>query len=56
MQILANGILNGLIIALMALAFQLVYLPTKVFHVALGGICVIAPYVAWVCLKAGVPW
>ncbi len=56
MQILANGILNGLIIALMALAFQLVYLPTKVFHVALGGIYVIAPYVAWVCLKAGVPW
>ncbi len=56
MQILASGILNGLIIALMALAFQLVYLPTNVFHVALGGIYVIAPYVAWICLKAGVPW
>ena len=56
MQILGNGILNGLIIALMALAFQLVYLPTKVFHVALGGIYVIAPYIAWVCLKGGLPW
>ncbi len=56
MQILANGILNGLIIALMALAFQLVYLPTRVFHVALGGIYVVAPYVAWICLKGGVPW
>lgn len=56
MQILANGVLNGLIIALMALAFQLVYLPTKVFHVALGGIYVIAPYIAWMCLKAGLPW
>ena len=56
MQILGNGILNGLIIAMMALAFQLVYLPTKVFHVALGGIYVIAPYIAWICLKGGVPW
>jgi branched-chain amino acid transport system permease protein len=44
MQILANGIIQGIIFALMGVAFSLVYSTTRVFHVALGGIFALAPY------------
>jgi branched-chain amino acid transport system permease protein len=56
MQVLVNGIVGGCSIALLALAFQLVYLPTKVFHVALGAVFTAVPFVAWVCQDAGIPW
>ncbi|MGR8933522.1 MAG: branched-chain amino acid ABC transporter permease [Gammaproteobacteria bacterium] len=46
MQILINGFISGSAIALLALAFQIVYLPTRVFFVALGGIYSVAPYLA----------
>jgi len=32
MQVAVNGIINGLTIAVLALAFTSVYLPTRVFH------------------------
>ncbi len=56
MQILANGIVAGLTIALVALAFNIIYLPTRVFHVALGGIYAVAPFIAWTCIQGGWPW
>ena len=34
MQILFNGLCNGALIALLAMAFVVVYLPTKVFYIA----------------------
>lgn len=37
-QILFNGLCNGALIALLAMAFVVVYLPTKVFYIALAGI------------------
>jgi branched-chain amino acid transport system permease protein len=55
-QIIANGVMAGLTIALMALAFTTVYLPTRVFFVALGGVYTLIPFIAWSCLNAGFPW
>ena len=46
MQILANGITAGLTTALLAVAFAIVYLPTRIFYIALGGVYVLASYVA----------
>lgn len=56
MQILANGLLTGATIAVLALAFQLIYLPTKIFHIALGAVYTVVPLVTWGCNKAGLPW
>jgi branched-chain amino acid transport system permease protein len=56
MQILVNGIITGLTIAVLALAFIVVYLPTQVFHVALGGIYVLVPFVTWAGIQAKIPW
>ena len=56
MQIIANGSIAGLTIVVLALAFVVVYLPTRVFHLALGGVYAIVPFIAWSCLQAGWPW
>ena len=56
MQIIVNGLISGLTIALLALAFSIVYLPTRVFHVALGGVYASIPFIAWACLRWGWPW
>jgi branched-chain amino acid transport system permease protein len=56
MQIIANGLVTGLAISVLAVAFSAVYLPTRVFHIALGGIYVVVPYIAWTCLKCGLSW
>nr|VFJ87229.1 MAG: branched-chain amino acid transport system permease protein [Candidatus Kentron sp. H]VFJ88890.1 MAG: branched-chain amino acid transport system permease protein [Candidatus Kentron sp. H]VFJ95128.1 MAG: branched-chain amino acid transport system permease protein [Candidatus Kentron sp. H] len=45
MQILLNGLISGLAIALLAVAFQIVYLPTRVFFVGLAGVYALVPYV-----------
>jgi len=45
-QTLINGLISGSSIALLALAFQIVYLPTRVFFIALGGLYSIVPYIA----------
>src|SRR5437867_547520 len=47
MQILCNGFISGLTIGLLALAFNAVYLPTRVFHLALGGVYAVVPFIAW---------
>lgn len=56
MQILFNGAIQGLLFALMAMSFSLVYGTTRTFHVALGGIFTLSPYVLWACLGAGFGW
>jgi len=52
-QILINGLISGSAIALLALAFQTVYLPTRVFFIALGGLYSAAPYFALAVEEAG---
>ncbi|MCK4303293.1 MAG: branched-chain amino acid ABC transporter permease [Candidatus Eisenbacteria sp.] len=57
MQVVANGIITGLTIVVLALGFTAAYLPTRVFHLALGGIYAAAPFCAWTCLRLGwSPW
>lgn len=53
MQIIVNGFINGLTLALLSLAFTAVYLPTRVFYIALAGIYALVPYIAWQCLQLG---
>ena len=55
LQVIANGIVTGSSIALMALVFQLVFLPIRVFHVALGAVFTGVPYGAWLALQGGLP-
>lgn len=55
LQVAINGVISGLVIALLATAFSLVYVPTRVFHVALGGIVAFIPYVALQCQKGAMP-
>lgn len=45
MQIIINGILQGILIGAIGVAFALVYRTTKVFHVALGGLYSSSPYI-----------
>lgn len=56
MQILLNGIIQGLLFALMGVAFSVVYSTTRTFHVALGGIYALAPYVLLTSLYTGLGW
>ena len=55
MQLLANGLILGLTIGLLSLAFNVTYLPTRVFHIALGGVYASAPFIAWSLLTHGLP-
>jgi branched-chain amino acid transport system permease protein len=56
MQFFMNGIVTGLSLALLSLAFSVVYLSTHIFHVALGGVYVLVPFVAWACLRSQLGW
>lgn len=55
MQIVVNGIVSGIVIALLAVAFQAVYMPTRIFFIGLAGIYASAPYFAYACIGAGWP-
>lgn len=54
-QILLNGTINGLVLTLLALAFMVVYMPCRVFYIALAGVYVLVPYVTLACMKHGCP-
>lgn len=53
MQIILNGLISGSAIALLAVAFQMVYLPTRVFFIGLAGIYSLSPFLALSTIKAG---
>ncbi len=55
MQIIVNGLISGLSLALLAAAFSVVYVPTRVFYIALAGIYTLVPFVAWACLQNLIP-
>lgn len=55
MQILMNGLLQGVLFGAIGVAFALVYRTTKVFHLALGGSLALAPYLALAALGIGFP-
>lgn len=56
LQILINSVINGLAIGGVALAFSLVYRPTGVFYLALGGIYALVPHVAVTLISHGTHW
>ena len=56
MQILVNGMISGTAIAVLALGFQCIYLPTRVFFIGLAGVYAMTPFVAWSVLKVGGGW
>ncbi|HEV7590901.1 MAG TPA: branched-chain amino acid ABC transporter permease [Longimicrobium sp.] len=55
MQILLNGLISGIAIAMMGLAFTVVYLPTRVFYVAIAGGFAAAPFLVLALMGAGWP-
>lgn len=54
MQILFNGLCNGVLIALLATAYTVVYLPTGVFYIALAGIYVLSAYMTLQFMQWGI--
>lgn len=56
LQIVLNGIISGLAIAVLALGFSVVYLPTRVFALALGGLYALSPYLVWQARQWGISW
>lgn len=56
MQILLNGLIQGLLLALVGAGFALVYNATGVFHVAQGAIFAASPFVLMACMQAGFGW
>ena len=56
MQIMMNGFVNGLLLACLALGFSIVYLPTKIFHIAMAGVYTLVPYLALTLLSNGYSW
>jgi branched-chain amino acid transport system permease protein len=56
MQIFANGLIQGLVIALLAIGFNTVFLPTKVFFVAQAGLYALSPFLALQLLRWDFPW
>jgi branched-chain amino acid transport system permease protein len=53
MQIIVNGFISGTAIALLALAFQSVYLPTRVFFLGMTGVYAISPFILLAVLNSG---
>jgi branched-chain amino acid transport system permease protein len=56
MQVILNGIVSGAAIALLAVAFQTVYLPTRVFFIGLAGIYSCAPFLSYALRAYGSGW
>lgn len=56
MQVALNGIAQGMLFAVIGVAFSLVYSATRTFHVALGGIFALAPYVLLASNESGLAW
>lgn len=54
-QILVNGTISGLTLAVLALGFAIVYLPCRVFYLALAGVYALVPYIALACLHNDCP-
>lgn len=56
LQSLVNGVIQGLLFAVVGVAFSLVSATTRVFYLALGAVYTLAPYVLLGALHAGLPW
>lgn len=55
LQLLANGIVTGCALGVVAISFSLVYSTTRIFHVAHAGVYTLGGYLAWTCVMHGIP-
>lgn len=55
LQTMANGIVAGMLYAVLGVSFSLVYSTSRVFFIGLGGICTLAPYIALAVIKMNLP-
>lgn len=55
-QTTITGLISGLILAVLALGFQMVYMPAKTLHLAAAGIYAVAPYIAFSVYKITNSW
>ncbi len=56
LQALANGIVNGVLYAMLAIGFGLVWRSLRVFHIAYGGLFVVSAYCFYLLnMRAGLP-
>lgn len=55
MQVIINGLISGLGISVLALGFNAVYFPLRIFYISLGGIYAITPFITWACLQYRLP-
>src|SRR5260221_12825209 len=56
LQLLADGLVTGCAIGLVAVSFSLIYSTIKVFHVAHAGIVRAGGYIAWFVASFGAPF
>lgn len=56
MQILINGLIQGILLGMVGLGFAIVYNPTGIFHIAQGAIFTIAPFIVWSAVQNGINW
>ena len=56
LQLLADGLVSGLAVGLVAISFSLIYSTTRVFHVAHAGIYTLGGYIAWYAEDLGIPF
>lgn len=56
LQTLLNGLVQGLLFAVIGVAFSLVYSTARVFYLALGSTFTIAPYIFVASTQAGMQW
>ncbi len=54
-QVVLNGLVSGLVIAVLALGFAAVYVPARVFYIGLAGVYTVVPFLVWEALQRGVP-
>jgi branched-chain amino acid transport system permease protein len=56
LQLLADGLVSGLAVGLVAISFSLIYSTTRTFHVAHAGLYTLGGYIAWYATEQGVPF
>jgi len=55
LQLLAQGLVTGCALGVVAISFSLIYATTRIFHVAHAGVYTLGGYVAWSLIQHGVP-
>mgnify|MGYP001576823541 CR=1 FL=1 len=56
MQILINGLIQGLLYGMVGLGFAVVYNSTGIFYIAQGAIFSLTPFIVWLCIQNGFGW